>query len=102
MTRADREFPVDAMTHHEESATSECHQCGQATTGGGELMNTKVTAKIWKGEEADRWGYTMFQDGVEKYKSAAVFGKDTLTGSFYWDGTEWEIEDDPCTEGEAN
>ena len=22
-----REFPVDAMTHHEESATSECHQC---------------------------------------------------------------------------
>ena len=36
-----REFPVDAMTHHEESATSECHQCGQATTGGrtnGELI----------------------------------------------------------------
>ena len=23
-----REFPVDAMTHHEESATSVCHQCG--------------------------------------------------------------------------
>ena len=38
-----REFPVDAMTHHEESATSECHQCGQATTGGGELMRKDTT-----------------------------------------------------------
>ena len=42
----DREFPVDAMTHHEESATSECHQCGQATTGGGELMRKTLLIRV--------------------------------------------------------